>query len=495
MVVKLDYALCAGVAAGLVGSAAALIYLRAIFQGETKPNRATWWILAAVGTILAASHYSSGARHTMWLALVYALIPLVVALVSIRHGEGGCGRLDLTCIITAGISVVLWWVFQRAVIALAINLLIDFIGLLPTIRKAYLRPQSENRVAWTLAFLASAISLVAVDPWKLSIALYPIYMATANGLIASILWLSPALVSMSSRRRVAWLLPHGILIASLLAQRPTLEGEQVTALDDKISDEKPEHSAWIGDAGLNFVTEYFAYGILAENQGVIAQPYFDLYYTLHESDGLITKVFVGFQLWSSIHSEKTDAEAGSVVPAWYEHDYYIPISFTLAKRFSLTASYFEYDFPNGAFETLRGVSTSISFDDSDTLGAFALHPHITVLYNYNGVLGLKQSDAWYCEIGVAPAMILAKKSNFPMTVTFPITIGLGDERFYPGDHLGFVSTGVSLSMPLTRISKSLENWTVDAVVTHLHLGDATAELNANRNHDVNIGQLGLGLTF
>ncbi len=226
----------------------------------------------------------------MWLALVYALIPLVVALVSIRHGEGGCSRLDRICIITAGISIVLWLVFQRAVIALAINLVVDFVGLLPTIRKAYLRPDSEHRLAWTLAFSASAISLVAVAPWNLSIAVYPIYMAAANGLIAAILWLRPMPVHISLRG-VSRLLLYGILMASCLAGRPVMGGEQVAALTDKISEAKLEHSPWTGDAGLNLVTAYFAYGILAENQGVIAQPYFDLYYTLHESDGLVTKVF------------------------------------------------------------------------------------------------------------------------------------------------------------------------------------------------------------
>ncbi len=144
---------------------------------------------------------------------------------------------------------------------------------------------------------------------------------------------------------------------------------------------------------------------------------------------------------------------------------------------------------------MRGVDTNISFDDSDILGLFALHPHLTVLYNFDGVLGLRQSDAWYAEIGVAPALVLGKKSNTPVTVTFPVTLGLGDEHFYPGDHLGFVSTGVSVSVPLTRISKALEKWTINATVTHLFLGDATAELNTNRNHNVNIGQFGLGMTF
>src|SRR5438552_885846 len=45
------------------------------------------------------------------------------------------------------------------------------------------------------------------------------------------------------------------------------------------SEEKPSESAWNGDLGVNFVTAYIAFGILQENQGVIAEPYVDLYHT------------------------------------------------------------------------------------------------------------------------------------------------------------------------------------------------------------------------
>jgi len=182
-----DARVIAGLLAGVVGAVAFVRYLRATFRGTTKPNRATWWILTVVGFLLAASYYASGARQTMWLPVSYALCPLVTAIVSLKHGEGGWTPFDRACLLGAGISVVLWWLCRSPLVALLINLFIDFVGLLPTIRKSYQRPASEDRIAWMIGLLASIINLFAVERWAFALAVYPLYMALGNGVIAVLL--------------------------------------------------------------------------------------------------------------------------------------------------------------------------------------------------------------------------------------------------------------------------------------------------------------------
>ena len=183
-----DAGVVAGLLAAIVAAVAFVLYLRATFRGETKPNRATWWILTVVGFMLTASYYSLGARHTMWLALTYALCPLITALVSLKYGEGGWTQFDRACLGVAGLSAVLWWLCHSPLVALLINLFIDFVGLLPTMRKSFLNSKSEDRAAWTLGFAASAINLFAVEEWKFAIAVYPIYMVAGNGLIVALLY-------------------------------------------------------------------------------------------------------------------------------------------------------------------------------------------------------------------------------------------------------------------------------------------------------------------
>ena len=179
----------AGKVAGVISLVAIVPYILAILRGETKPNRATWWIWTIVGLMLGASYYSSGANHTMWVPVSYIIGPIVTAVLSIKYGVGGWTRFDKSCLFGAGASVVLWWMFSSPLAALLINLFIDFMGALPTIRKAYHEPESEDRAAWVLASAANTANLFAVERWTFTIAIYPIYMFTACGLITAFLFI------------------------------------------------------------------------------------------------------------------------------------------------------------------------------------------------------------------------------------------------------------------------------------------------------------------
>jgi hypothetical protein len=280
--------------------------------------------------------------------------------------------------------------------------------------------------------------------------------------------------------------------------RPAIAGPEplpsqpmkTAALEAKVAE-----PTWNGDAGVNFVTAYIAFGILQENQGVIAEPYIDVYHTMFQSDGWISKVSLGLQLWSSIHSAETLANRGSSVAAWYEFDYYVPLAITIAKRTTVTISYLEYDFPNGAFTPQRGVQANVAYDDTDLLGAFALHPHILALCNFDGILGVGKSRAWYGEIGIAPGFTVAKKGTYPISFTFPVLLGIGDAHFYPGDVYGYFSATGNVSVPLAFLPKSFGAWTANAGFTYYNLGNATTEINANRDRNAYVGQIGVGLTF
>lgn len=259
-------------------------------------------------------------------------------------------------------------------------------------------------------------------------------------------------------------------------------------------EEKPTESLWSGDLGVNFVSAYFAFGILQENQGVIVEPYVDISQTLFRGDGAINKLTLGLQLWSSMHSAETGADKNSSVPWWYEFDYYVPIGITIANEWTVTASYLDYEFPGGAFNAQRGVQANVSFDDSKILGGFALHPRALILYNFQGILGIGQSNAWYGEVGVTPTTTVGPK-HCAITLTFPLLAGFGDAHFYPGASYGYFSATANGSVPLRALSRLLASWSINAGFTYYNLGQATADLNANRDRNAYVLQIGLGRSF
>ena len=177
-----------GIFAGLLSFFAYLLYIYSSIWGKTRPNRVTWGVLTLVGIMIASSYYAGGARNTIWIALAYIAGPFVTFLISLKHGEGGTSRFDLFCLAGVVASLVLWFSTGSAMIALLINILIDALGFLPTVKKSYLRPKGEDRKAWLLESIASALNLTAIERWTFAIWIYPIYLLVVNSLITLLLF-------------------------------------------------------------------------------------------------------------------------------------------------------------------------------------------------------------------------------------------------------------------------------------------------------------------
>lgn len=177
----------AGLVAGIVALLAFVPYIASIIRGVTRPSLTSWFIWTLVGVMIVASYRASGATHTLWVAGSYVLGPLIVTLLSLRYGERGTTTLDWVCLTISVGSLIPWWLLRSAPSALALNILADVLGAVPTIRKSWMAPESEDRLAWLIAFLANCINLLAVAEWTPRIYAYPLYAFATTGVVAGIL--------------------------------------------------------------------------------------------------------------------------------------------------------------------------------------------------------------------------------------------------------------------------------------------------------------------
>ena len=170
----------AGVAAGILSTLAIVPYTIGVLRGRTRPQRASWVIWTLVGAIAAWSYYESGARQTMWLALSFATNPLVVLALSIRYGTGGWSKLDQRCLLGAACSLAVWRLTRSPMLGLLAILVVDALGALPTVKKVWRRPETEDPTAWILTSVAAAVNLLALERWTFSLAVQPVYSAVAT---------------------------------------------------------------------------------------------------------------------------------------------------------------------------------------------------------------------------------------------------------------------------------------------------------------------------
>jgi len=247
-----------------------------------------------------------------------------------------------------------------------------------------------------------------------------------------------------------------------------------------------------GDAGVNFVSAYFTRGLMQENQGLIAQPYADLFASLYEGSGFVNKVAAQMGIWASVQSHYAVPPGNPPLtknPSWYEFDWMPGIAVTLAKNFTLTTSYYEFDSPADAFAASRNLNVNLAYDDSGLLSKFALHPHFTYLRELTGAAGLQGPRGNYFEVGVAPAA----PAMGPVTLSLPATVGLGGGGFYAGTTLGYIAVGPNIAVALP-VPARFGTWTFNTSATYYHLNGAVATQDAGRHNDW-VFSGGVGMTF
>lgn len=178
-----------GEVAGVISALAFIPYIVEAIWGKTKPNRATWAIWFLVWTIVCFSYRSASESHEAWWVTVsYMIGSLLVFLISLKRGVGGWEPLDLVCLTGALFGALLWWIFNSPITALIMNLAMDFLGLIPTLKKSWIKPKEESFSSWGLSTLAGVINLFAVSDWEsFSTIALPVYALAAVGSVWVIL--------------------------------------------------------------------------------------------------------------------------------------------------------------------------------------------------------------------------------------------------------------------------------------------------------------------
>ena len=232
--------------------------------------------------------------------------------------------------------------------------------------------------------------------------------------------------------------------------------------------------------GVDFSHAYFFRGIKQERSSIIAQPYMDMTFGLFEGTEGLNSVTFTIGQWNSLHTGPSgnDGPAANVA-AWYESDFYTGFAFGIDNwEFGLV--YTAYLSPNDTFGTVKEVALSLAVDDSALLGGFSLSPHVLMAIELGGQADGGASEGVYLELGVEPGLSL---SGTPVSVSFPLTLGLSLTDYYEGtpgndEALGYVDLGLVASAPLP-MPESYGAWEVSGGVHLLSLGDALTSFNGD----------------
>ena len=161
-------------------------YFLDTLKGKTKPNRVTWLLWAIAPMIVFFSQLDVGVGMESIFTLAITLSPLMIFLASFwdKKAYWKLTKFDYICGILAAIGIILWQITDNALYGLLFSLLADLFAAVPTVRKSFTHPHTENYHTFIAGSISALITLLTLNSWDLFSAAFPIYIFGINTLIA-----------------------------------------------------------------------------------------------------------------------------------------------------------------------------------------------------------------------------------------------------------------------------------------------------------------------
>lgn len=238
-----------------------------------------------------------------------------------------------------------------------------------------------------------------------------------------------------------------------------------------------------GTVGVDFASHFISYGYDVWGTGND--------FTKNPTVNPWAEVVVNFDLfavkvgtWWDVNSNTTSAIGGRIqeVDTWY--GVVIPVD-----KFTVSLVYQDWNYA-GTVEQV--FDASVSFDDSEILGAYALKPSLTWHHVFSDDIGGKDHGN-VVNIGIAPGLTVYKSEAVDVNLSFPVNVLIGDQPFYAEGGFAYLSAGVAAGVPLKFIPASYGAWTATTTVKYNH-GEAD-KLPGNPDQDYMTATFGLSVGF
>lgn len=149
-------------------------YIQSILKKKITPHLYSWCIWTLDGLIIFALQITHGAGAGALVALSATLLSITVVILTIRNKH----RQDITnadkfYAITALIALGLWIFAKQPLLSAILIIMVDVLGFLPTVRKSWNKPFSENPWFYAINVIRFAFTYASLKEYSLITTLYP----------------------------------------------------------------------------------------------------------------------------------------------------------------------------------------------------------------------------------------------------------------------------------------------------------------------------------
>lgn len=162
-------------------------YAWGVLNNKARPNPITWFLWGLTPLIAFVAQLQYGLKSQSLVLLALAASPLAISAITVmRYGvREHLTPFSLTCGVLALMGIVLWRATTLPELAIIFSIVADIFATLPTLQKAYRRPDSEYAWPYFLSMVSMAITLLTIQEWQFALYAFPLYMLAVNGVLWS----------------------------------------------------------------------------------------------------------------------------------------------------------------------------------------------------------------------------------------------------------------------------------------------------------------------
>ncbi|MCA9349902.1 hypothetical protein KC853_02525 [Candidatus Saccharibacteria bacterium] len=142
-------------------------YVYNTLRGKTKPNRVTWFLWALAPLIAVSAQWLEGVTWAALMTFMVGFGPFIILLSSFvnRKAYWKITKLDIICGSISISALILWLVTGQGVVAIIFSILADLVAGIPTLIKAFNKPETEHYIVFRNGAISAGITLLTIKEW------------------------------------------------------------------------------------------------------------------------------------------------------------------------------------------------------------------------------------------------------------------------------------------------------------------------------------------
>jgi len=155
-------------------------YIKDIFALNTKPHVYTWFVATIVIFINTLAMIKGGSGYSSAPFIVGTIMCFVVFILCFKFGTKNINKNDFIFLLLALLCLVLYLFSINLFYVVTLFVLIDLFAYIPTIRKTWYEPETENFNYYFISFFINLLFLFSLKNHNFLILAYPVFLLLTN---------------------------------------------------------------------------------------------------------------------------------------------------------------------------------------------------------------------------------------------------------------------------------------------------------------------------